>query len=138
MFWKTFLISFMLNNKKFTSLVFLDSNKLNKGLSEKIPRRLRSYSDDFDDDLEINKNKSFRFFKKKGYDNRFNDSENSDNLDIIFNITNFHTQYKLLKELEKNNTSTHVKLDLINNYNKNFPKPLTYNVFAGGLFNDWN
>lgn len=136
MFWKTFLISFMLNNKKYTTLMLLDSNKLHNVISEKIPRRCRSYSDELGGDLEVNKSNCF--FQKKGYDNRFNDSENYDNSDLIFNITKYSIQYKLLKELEKNNTSTHVKLDLINNYNKQFQKPLTYNVFAGGLLDDWN
>jgi len=127
MFWKTFLISFMLNSKKHTTLVFLDSKNTHLTLQDSIPKKQRKSFDE-EDNILINN-------QKKGYDNRYNFSEKTNEM---FNITKFNTQLKLLKQVENKNINEVIKRDLIDEYNKKYSKTPTYNVLAGGLYNDWN
>jgi hypothetical protein len=48
-------------------------------------------------------------------------------------------QMELLKTLENNRTSQYVKLDFIEQYNRNEnPSPLIPDIFSGGLYKDWN
>ena len=130
MFWKTFFISFVLNNKNNMKFILLDKKNSHNFVSETIPRRPRSYSDELDSE----KNKSF-FYQKSGYDNR---DLQSDETDIIFNITEFYTKMDLLKKLENKNISESVKIELIKNYKNDLPSGLTYNNLAGGLYDDWD
>ena len=108
---------------------------------ERISRRSRSYSDDLDNCTDSN-NFSFirnnnNFFSKSGYDNRYNGTDNDN--DIILNITKFNIQMELLKTLENKHVSQHVKLDFIKQYNRNEkPSPLMPDIFSGGLYKDWN
>ena len=138
MIWKTFLISFILNSSKHKNLFLMDSTHTSH---EKISRRSRSYSDDLDNCTDSN-NFSFirstnNFFSKSGHDNRYNGTDNDN--DIILNITKFNRQMELLKTLENNRTSQYVKLDFIERYNKNEnPSPLMPDIFSGGLYKDWN
>ena len=45
----------------------------------------------------------------------------------------------LLKTLENKNLSQHIKLELLENYNRHeLPSPIKPNIFAGGLLNDWD
>uniref|UniRef100_A0A6C0JNH3 Uncharacterized protein n=1 Tax=viral metagenome TaxID=1070528 RepID=A0A6C0JNH3_9ZZZZ len=127
MFWKTFLISFMLNSKKHTTLVFLDSKNTHLTLQDSIPKKQRKSFDE-EDNILINN-------QKKGYDNRYNFSEKTNEM---FNITKFNTQLKLLKQLENKNINEVIKRDLIDEYNKKYSTTPAYNVLAGGLYNDWN
>jgi hypothetical protein len=140
MIWKTFLVSFMLNASKYKRLLILDST-YTSSIPEKIPRRSRSYSDDLDNCTEstnsyLNKEAN-TFFSKPGYDNRYNGTDND--TDIVLNITKFNIQMDLLKTLENDNVSQHVKIKLINQYNKNeIHSPLKPDIFSGGLYKDWD
>jgi hypothetical protein len=137
MIWKTFLISFMMNSSKYKHLMLLDSvQHISSGT-----KRLRSYSDDLDNSINntssVSFNKDNTFFSKPGYDNRHNDSDRDD--EFILNITRFNEKMQLLKTLENKNLSQHVKLKLLENYNRDeIPSPIKPNIFAGGLLNDWN
>ena len=138
MIWKTFLISFILNSSKYKNLMLRYSIHTS---TEKIPIRSRSYSDDLDNCTDSNSSSFIKnnnsFFSKPGYDNRYNGTDNDN--DVILNITQFNIQMELLKTLENNKTSQHVKLELIEQYNKNKnPSPLMPNIFSGGLCKDWD
>ena len=141
MIWKTFFISFILQNKKFTRLLILDATSTNLA-PEKIPKRQRSNSEDLDNSTEnfnTNKNTTSKLstiFNKSGYDNRYNDT--NINNDVMFNINKWNKQLKLLKKLENKNISNIVKLDLIDEYKKELPSPIIPNIYAGGLFNEWH
>jgi hypothetical protein len=105
------------------------------------PKRLRSYSDDLDNSINninsVSFNKENTFFSKPGYDNRHNDSDIND--EIILNITRFNEKMLLLKTLENKNLSQHIKLELLENYNRHeLPSPIKPNIFAGGLLNHWD
>jgi hypothetical protein len=117
----------MLNSKKHTTLVFLDSKNTHLTLQDSIPKKQRKSFDE-EDNILINN-------QKKGYDNRYNFSEKTNEM---FNITKFNTQLKLLKQVENKNINEVIKRDLIDEYNKKYSKTPTYNVLAGGLYNDWN
>jgi len=137
MIWKTFLISFVLNSVKRKNLILRDSIHTS---TEKIPIRSRSYSDDLDNCTDNNSSsfikKPTTFFSKAGYDNRHNESDNDN--DVILNITRFNMQMEILKTLENKHVSQHVKLDLIEQYNKNKnPSPVMPDIFSGGLYKDW-
>jgi hypothetical protein len=139
MIWKTFLISFILNSGKYKNLMLMDLS-YTASLPEKIPRRSRSYSDDLDNFMVSNSSSFIKssntLFSKPGYDNRYNGTDNDS--DIILNITRFNMQMEILKTLDNNHVSQHVKLDLIEQYNKNKnPSPLIPNIFSGGLYKDW-
>lgn len=127
MIWKTFFVSFMLNSSKYRNLVLIDS--------EKTHRRQRTYSDDLENTTYYRQLGGLSSIN--GFDNRYNGSENVD--DIVLNITRFNRQMELLKTLENNNISNHVKLELLkkyNNYETDYSiKP---NIFAGGLCKDWD
>jgi hypothetical protein len=118
-----------MNNKKYTRYILLDAkhNEFNS-------RRQRSNSDEFDN-KDTNENKSSFFFQKIGYDNRYNYSENND---VVINITQFIQQMELLKKLENKNISEPVKMDLIDNYKKDYSPSIGFNIYEGGLFKDWN
>jgi len=136
MIWKTFLISFMLNTGKHKKLILWDMTYANS-----VPRKQRSYSDDMENITETSQPRTMRtenkFFSKPGYDNRYNHTDND--TDIILNITKFNRQMELLRILEKNGTSQHVKLELIEKYNKDENQsPLIKNIFHGGLYKDWD
>jgi hypothetical protein len=138
MIWKTFLISFILNSGKHKNLMLRDSTYTSP---EKIQRRSRSYSDDLDNCTDNNSSSFIKntnsFFSKLGYDNRYNETDNDN--DVILNITRFNMQMELLKTLENNRTSQYVKLDFIERYNKNVnPSPLMPDIFSGGLYKDWD
>jgi hypothetical protein len=117
----------MLNSKKHTTLVFLDSKNTHLTLQDSIPKKQRKSFDE-EDNILINN-------QKKGYDNRYNFSEKTNEM---FNITKFNTQLKLLKQLENKNINEVIKRDLIDEYNKKYSTTPTHNVLAGGLYNDWN
>ena len=108
---------------------------------EKIQRRSRSYSDDLDN-CSDNCSSSFikndnSFLSKPGYDNRYNGTDNDN--DIVLNITRFNMQMELLKTLENKDVSQHVKIDFIERYNKNKnSSPLMPDIFSGGLYKDWD
>ena len=129
MIWKTFLISFILNSGKHKNLILKDSIYTS-------PTRSRSYSEDLDD----NNNSSFiknpnSFFSKSGYDNRYNGTQGND---VILNITRFNMQMELLKTLENKHVSQDVKLDFIEQYNKNKnASHMMPDIFSGGLYKDW-
>jgi hypothetical protein len=140
MIWKTFLISFILNSGKHKNLILWDST-FTASIPEKIPRRSRSYSDDLENCTDTIKstinNNNNNFFSKPGYDNRYNGTENDN--DIILNITKFNMQMELLKTLENKHVSQHVKIDFIDQYNKNEnPSQFMPDIFSGGLYKDWN
>jgi hypothetical protein len=136
MIWKTFLISFVLNSVKRKNLILRDSIHTS---TEKIPIRSRSYSDDLDNCTDNNSSsfiKNNTFFSKPGCDNTYNGTDNDN--DVILNITRFNMQMEILKTLENKHVSQNVKLDLIEQYNKNKnPSPLIPNIFSGGLYKDW-
>jgi hypothetical protein len=136
MIWKTFLISFILNSGKHKNLILMDSIHTSNG---KISRRSRSYSEDLDNLTETTKFSFIKndntFFSKSGYDNRYNGTDDND---MILNITKFNRQMELLKTLENKHVSQHVKIDFIEQYNKNEnPSPLIHDIFSGGLYKDW-
>ena len=125
MFWKTFFITFIFQNKKYIKFTKLDAthNFLN---SDKIPIKRKN----FEKTNSSNDNRS-------GYDNRFNESES--NTHTILNIVKIHKQMQLIKILENKNISENLKIDSISNYTKVFmPLPIVPNIFGGGLLNDWN
>jgi hypothetical protein len=164
--WKTFLISFVLNIGKYKNINLWDSTKINylhngqcnnyddvykqrfkstslfdyksKSITDKLVNNdLNNVTDILNSEMLTRNNNSF--FSKLGYDNRYNNTENKNDLDIIFNITLFHQQLHLLKKLKKTNISQHTKLDLIEKYNKNKEKSnMVSNISEGGLYKDWN
>ena len=128
MIWKTFFVSFMINSSKYRNLILLDS--------EKTHRRQRTYSDDLENTTQYSRQLG-ELSLINGFDNRYNGSENVD--DIILNIKKFNRKMELLKTLENNNLSNHVKVEILKKYN-NYETDCSVkpNILAGGLFKDWD
>ena len=139
MIWKAILFGFILKNIKNKQLILNDSIP-----TSSIPKRQRSYSDEFDTmnttekEIIINCSRSF-FNRHSGYDETYNSSKHPSDEDIIFNITRFNRQMELLKTLENKNMSQSNKVKYIQQYNKDeYPNPIMPNIFSGGLYKDWD
>jgi len=139
MIWKAILFGFILKNIKNKQLVLHDSVP-----TSSIPKRQRSYSDEFDNmnstekEIIINCSRSF-FGRRSGYDETYNSSNHPSDQEVIFNITKFNRQMELLKMLENKNVNQNNKVKLIEEHNKNeYPNPIVPNIFRGGLYKDWD
>jgi hypothetical protein len=117
MFLKTFIISFLLQQKNgYVHRLFLDTQPILK------------YRHD-----------SFFSNNESGCDMTYNATKNKKNdSEILINITRFNYQMKLLNKLENPDVSQHDKLDAIERYNNdNSPSKYLPNIKAGGLFKDF-
>jgi hypothetical protein len=58
---------------------------------------------------------------------------------VIMNITQFLEKMNLLRDLENDNLSRNSRLNTLDEYKKlHEPSPLKFNIFGGGLQNDWS
>jgi hypothetical protein len=75
-----------------------------------------------------------------GYDHRHSPYQNTThNHMVIMNITQFLEKMKLLRELENEKISKNSRLNALREYEKlHEPSPLKFNIFGGGLQNDWS
>jgi hypothetical protein len=95
-----------------------------KRLYESNPAQILTYKHD-----------SFFSNNVSGYDMRYNQTNDDE---MLLNITRFNYQMKLLNKLNSPNVSQKDKLDAIEQYNiDNRPSKYLPNIKAGGLFKDW-
>jgi hypothetical protein len=151
MFWKTFVISFFFHHHKNIGTVLRNSNFIEDFLpSPPIPEKNNNRINPvLLNKFQLNEsflnqsflNQSFlnqSFFA--GFDQREPPFKNETLYHMtIMNITHFNKQMDLLSYLENNRTSQADKLTAIADYNRNNkPSPMKSNLFAGGLFDEWN
>jgi hypothetical protein len=123
MFWKSFLVAFLLDNKKY----FYSSKKNNSVIQMS--------------DTSINYlfKQNMRF--SDGCDHTFNETDNEklDNEKLLIKIRENYKKMELLRTLESINLSLESKIIIIDEYKRyNEPKIKTINIKDGGLFKDWD
>jgi hypothetical protein len=145
MFWRTLLISFVLNNKR---------NFWNLNVSRKNGNIFSNYIEyideslPFDDTVPENNNETIDVFNSKkrffrnilnnGYDYRIDTNELYER-EKIRNISLIFKKMLLLQNLENDNVSQNTKIELIENHNmdSNINSKYVSNINSGNLFSDW-
>lgn len=140
MCWKSFIVSFLLN---YGPNVIKSTHKLGLSLAFRVenskwrnnqPTKKRLYESNNAGFLTYKQDKFFPD-NVSGHDMRYNQTNNEE---ILLNITRFNYQMKLLNKLNSPNVSQKDKLDAIEKYNlDNRPSKYLPNIKAGGLFKDW-
>uniref|UniRef100_A0A6C0D3I5 Uncharacterized protein n=1 Tax=viral metagenome TaxID=1070528 RepID=A0A6C0D3I5_9ZZZZ len=138
MFWRTFLISFVLNHREYFQTSLHNSNIIEEYLPKQ-PIKIASPDSSANiKRLQMNPHVNESFFA--GYDMRRGPFRNEtlDNM-VIMNITRFRKQMDLLCYLENNGTSEIDKLTAIEDYNRmNYPNQFKPNLKSGGLLGEWS
>jgi hypothetical protein len=123
MFWKSFLVAFLLDNKKH----FYQSKKNNSI----IPMCESSINNLWKKSVRLS----------DGFDHTFNETETQtfDNEMLLMKIVENSKKMALLKTLENKDISNDVKILFIDEYKKNNESKIpTVNIKGGGLFKDWD
>lgn len=141
MFWKLFALGFITDQRTIRMIsqcrlenVAIDDVPFDDGRNflNKITNREGT------DSLKVllEKKESRRMFANvSGCDGRFNETRQHD---MIFNITRFIYQMKLLNQLESDDVGVVEKLDAIDQYRKDTTDGgYVANLRAGGLWKDW-
>ena len=125
MFWRTLLYGFLLRSQENIRTIYRISTSTTEDISK--PRQTNPYL--------LNQNQTFF-----GYDHRHSPYRNTtqDHM-VIMNITQFLEKMNLLRDLENDNLSRNSRLNTLDEYKKlHEPSPLKFNIFGGGLRNDWS
>ena len=128
MFWKSFLLAFLLDNKGHMFMKLKNNTKCNNVM--------RTEENSFNNDLITNLRKTTNIISD-GKDHRFNENNDTNSFIIIKLIENYE-KMELLKTLENKKLSILTKTLYIEEYNKlNEEKVSSINLKAGGLYKDW-
>ena len=151
MFWKSFLISFLINNAPLSNKI---KNRFKNRFSYKLnidldyipdpepnpiinqpPETLR-----YKDDVIILKYRDTAINKEyRGIDGRFPINSTDYDNDIILNVTRNMHKLDLLRYLENPDHSNHNKISLIeHHFQDELPTLPAPNIKMGGLFKDWD
>ena len=145
MFWRTLLISFVLNNKR--NFWNLNVSRKNGNIFSNYIEYIEEYLP-FDDTVPENNNetideysfkkKFFRNILNNGYDYRIDTNELYER-EKLRNVTSFFKKMILLQNLENVNVSQNTKLELFQNHNmdSNINSKYVSNINSGNLFSDW-
>jgi len=145
MFWRTLLISFVLNNKR--NLWDLNASRKNGNIFSNYIEYIEDYLP-FDDTVPENNNETINdFYSKKhfyrnilnnGYDYRTDTNELYER-EKTRNISLNFKKMLLLQCLENADFSQNTKLELIekNNIDSNNHSKYVSNIDSGNLFSDW-
>jgi hypothetical protein len=151
MFWKSFLISFLLNNAPLSNKI---KNRFKNRFSYKLNIDLDYIPDpepnpiisqppetpSYKDDVIILKYRDTAINKEyRGLDGRFPFNSTDYDNDIILNVTRNMHKLDLLRYLENPDHSNHNKISLIEQHVKDeIPSLPAPNIKMGGLFKDWD
>ena len=147
MFWKSFLISFLINNAQLSNKIKNRfSYKLNIDLDcipEPEPNPIINQPPEtlsYKDDVIILKYRDTAIKKEyRGIDGRFPINSTDYDNDIILNVTRNMHKLDLLMYLENSDRSIHNKISLIEDHLKDeIPSLPAPNIKMGGLFKDWD
>jgi hypothetical protein len=131
MFWKSFFLAFLLDNKK-----YLYNSRKEVRMKRNVIMCLN-----INDPIVNNASELINKLWKKstdGCDDRFNDTEEIDTASLVKLVENNY-KMNMLKTLTNDDISNNAKLLHINHYNKlTNPKISGLNLKAGGLFKDWD
>lgn len=130
MFWRTLFYSFLLRSQGNIKTLYCISTSTIDDISKPQP----AISDPYHlNQSSLNQSSFF------GYDHRHSPYQNTthDHM-VIMNITQFLEKMNLLRDLENENLSRISRLNALQEYKKlHEPSPLKFNIFGGGLQNDW-
>lgn len=134
MIWKILFIGFILNSKRRFSTICRSNtiDHLESLIDSQMPKQTNV--------MNVTNTPFFRRNAKEGRDERYDILYNeTNNNEILVNISRFIRQMDLLRLLESDRISQQRKLDEIERYNHdNSPSKYTPNIKSGGLFRDWN
>jgi hypothetical protein len=140
MFWRTFLYSFLLRSQGNIKSLYRIYTSTNEDITKPAvtnPYLLNQTRNMNQSSLNRSSLNQSSFF---GHDNRHGLYRNItyDHM-VIMNITQFLEKMKLIHDLENKNLSKNSKLNAIQEYKRiHDPSPLKFNIFGGGLQNDWS
>ena len=130
MFWRTFFYSFLLRSQGNIKTLYRISTSTNEDISKPVATNPSLLNQN---QSSLNQSSFF------GYDHRHSPYQNTthDHM-VIMNITQFLEKMNLLRDLENENLSRISRLNALHEYKKlHEPSPLKFNIFGGGLQNDW-
>jgi hypothetical protein len=138
MFWKSFFLAFLLDNKKYLY------NHSNCGRKKRnvIPQHVFIFnSANLNDPIVNNASELINKLWKKssdGYDHRFNNTEEIDST-LLAKLVENNYKMNVLKFLTNKDISTNTKLLHIDEYKNSIHSKINgIDIKAGGLFKDWD
>ena len=136
MFWRTLFYGFLLRSHGNIETLYRLSMSTTENISKPVATNpyLLNQTQSSLNQSSLNQSSFF------GYDHRHSPYQNTThNHMVIMNITQFLEKMKLLRELENEKISKNIRLNALREYEKlHEPSPLKFNIFGGGLQNDWS